>query len=92
MNLNVVAPRAELEQGQAFDLVVATNILVYDDRFQQALATASIAWMMSPGGVFLANDALSADHVQSLEFVERHTVAFATSGRNGDNVLAYRRR
>jgi hypothetical protein len=92
LNLNVVAQRAELEQGQAFDLVVATNILVYYDRFQQALAMASIARMMNPGGIFLGNDALSADHVQSLEFVDRHTVAFATTGRNGDNVLAYRRR
>jgi hypothetical protein len=92
LNLNVVAQRTELEQGQAFDLVVATNILVYYDRFQQALAMASIAWMMNPGGIFLANDALSARHVQSLEFVDRHTVAFTTSGHNGDNVLAYRRR
>jgi hypothetical protein len=92
LNLNVVAQRAELGQGQAFDLVVATNILVYYDRFQQALAMASIARMMNPGGIFLANDALSAHHVQSLEFVDRHTVAFATSGHNGDNVLAYRRR
>ena len=92
LNLNVVAQRAELEQGQAFDLVIATNILVYYDRFQQALAMASIARMMRPGGIFLANDALSAHHVQSLEFLDRHTVAFATSGPYGDNVLAYRLR
>jgi hypothetical protein len=92
LNLNVVAQCAELEQGQAFDLVIATNIFVYYDRFQQALAMASIARMMRPGGIFLANDALSAHHVQSLEFLDRHTVAFATSGPYGDNVLAYRLR
>jgi hypothetical protein len=92
LNLNVVAQCAQLEQGQGFDLVIATNILVYYDRFQQALAMASIARMMNPGGIFLANDALSAHHVQSLEFLDRHTVAFATSGPYGDNVLAYRRR
>jgi len=92
LNLNVVAQRAELEQAQAFDLVIATNVLVYYDRFQQALAMASIARMMNPGGIFLANDALSAHHVQSLEFLDRHPVAFATTGPNGDNVLAYRRR
>jgi hypothetical protein len=92
LNLNVVAQSAELEQGQGFDLVIATNILVYYDRFQQALAMASIAQMMNPGGIFLANDALSAHHVQALEFFDRHTVAFATSGPYGDNVLAYRRR
>jgi hypothetical protein len=92
LNLNVVAQCADFEQEQAFDLVIATNILVYYDRLQQALAMASIARMMNRGGIFLANDALSAHHVQSLEFVDRHTVAFATSGPYGDNVLAYRRR
>jgi hypothetical protein len=91
-DLNVVGQCVDLEQGRAFDLVIATNILVYYDRFQQALAMASIARMMNSGGIFLANDALSARHVQSLEFLDRHTVAFATSGPYGDNVLAYRRR
>jgi hypothetical protein len=92
LDLNIVAQRVDLEEGQGFDLVIATNILVYYDRFQQALAMASIARMMNPGGIFLSNDALSAHHVQSLEFVDRHTVAFARSGPYGDNVLAYRRR
>jgi hypothetical protein len=92
LDLNVVAQCVELPPGQAFDLVIATNILVYYDRFQQALAMASIARMMNPGGIFLANDALSAHHVQSLEYLDRHTVAFATRGPYGDNVLAYRRR
>jgi len=92
LDLNVVAQCVDLEQGQGFDLVIATNILVYYDRLQQALAMASIARMMNPGGIFLANDALSAHHVPSLEFLDRHTVAFATHGPYGDNVLAYRRR
>jgi len=91
LNLNVVTQRVDLEEGRKFDLVVATNILVYYDRFQQALAMASIASMMSPGGIFLANDALSAHHVKSLEFLDRHAVAYAKSGPYGDNVLAYRR-
>jgi hypothetical protein len=92
LDLNVVTQRVDMEEGKAFDLVIATNILVYYDRFQQALAMASIARMMNSGGIFLANDALSAHHVKALEFVDRHTVAFATKGPYGDNVLAYRRR
>src|SRR5580700_147736 len=67
LNLNVVAQCAELEHGQAFDLVIATNILVYYDRLQQGLAMASIARMMNSGGIFLANDALSAHHLESLK-------------------------
>jgi hypothetical protein len=92
LDVNIVAQRMDLEEGKAFDLVIATNILVYYDRFQQALAMASIARMMNRGGLFLANDALSAHHVKALEFVDRHTVAFAKKGPYGDNVLAYRRR
>jgi hypothetical protein len=92
LDLNVVTQRVEMEEGKGFDLVIATNILVYYDRFQQALAMASIARMMNRGGIFLANDALSAHHVKALEFLDRHTVAFATKGPYGDNVLAYRRR
>jgi hypothetical protein len=90
MDLNVVTQRVELEPGQGFDLVIATNILVYYDRFQQALAMASIARMMNPGGIFLANNALPAQHAESLEFLGRRTVAYATNGSYGDDVVVYR--
>ena len=92
LDLNVVTQRVELEPGQGFDLVIATNILVYYDRFQQALAMASIARMMNPGGIFLANNALPAQHAESLEFLGRRTVAYATDGSYGDDVVVYRRR
>jgi len=92
MDLNVVTQRVELEPGQGFDLVIATNILVYYDRFQQALAMASIARMMNPGGIFLANNALPAQHAESLEFLGRRTVAYASNGSYGDDVVVYRRR
>ncbi|HEY6126782.1 MAG TPA: class I SAM-dependent methyltransferase [Candidatus Acidoferrum sp.] len=92
LDANVVTQRVALPPARGFDLVIATNILVYYDRFQQALAMASIARMMNPGGIFLSNDALSAHHVQSLEFLDRHSVSFSTKGRFGDNVLSYRRK
>jgi SAM-dependent methyltransferase len=92
LDLNIVAQRMDIEEGQGFDLVVATNILVYYDRFQQALAMASIARMMNPGGIFLANNVLPAQHVESLEYLGRRTVAYATDGSYGDDVVVYRRR
>src|SRR6266581_5959722 len=92
LDLNIVAQRMDIEEGQGFDLVVATNILVYYDRFQQALAMASIARMMNPGGIFLANNALPAQHVESLEYLGRRTVVYATDHSYGDDVVAYRRR
>jgi len=88
-DLNVVG---EVVDGEEFDLVVATNILVYYDRFQQALAMAGIARMMSPGGVFLSNTVLPAQRQAALEYLGRRSVSYSASGSYGDDVVAYRRR
>jgi hypothetical protein len=91
LDVNIVAQQMNLEPGRGFDLVIATNILVYYDLFQQALAMGNIAHMMNPGGFFLSNDTLSRHHVPTLVFLDRHNVSFATTGKYGDNVLTYRR-
>jgi len=39
-------------------LIVATNVLVYYDFFEQSLAMANIARMLKPGGFLLSNTAL----------------------------------
>jgi hypothetical protein len=91
LDVNIVTQQMNIENGQGFDLVIATNILVYYDLFQQGLAMANIAHMMNSGGLFLSNDTLSAHHVPSLVFLDRHSVSFSTSGPYGDNVLTYRR-
>jgi hypothetical protein len=58
-DLNVVAQRLEpLPADEQFDLVVATNILIYYDVFEQSLAVANVARMLRPGGMFLTNDRL----------------------------------
>ena len=38
------------QDAERFDLIVATNVLVYYDAFEQALALANIASMLRPGG------------------------------------------
>lgn len=55
--LDIVTERLH---GQAFDLVIATNILPYFDDRELALAAANIASMLAPGGVFLHNEARPA--------------------------------
>ena len=57
-DLNIVVERLPLEPGERFDLVVATNVLLYYDVFEQALAVANVAAMLRPGGVFLTNTAV----------------------------------
>jgi hypothetical protein len=91
-DMNVVTQSMDVPEGQGFDLVVATNVLVYYDLFQQALAMGSIAHMMNHGGIFLANHALPAQHASALEFLGRRTVAYTPSGAYGDDVVVYRRR
>jgi hypothetical protein len=91
-DLNAVTQTMDIPAGQGFDLVVATNVLVYYDLFQQALAMNSIAHMMNPGGIFLANHALPALHPKDLEYLGGRSVKYTPSGAYGDDVVVYRKR
>jgi hypothetical protein len=75
-----------------FDMVVATNVLVYCDRFQQALAMASIAHMLNGGGILLANHVLPARHPDALQYLGRRSVNYSLSGASGDDIVAYQHR
>ena len=92
LDLNIVAQTLDLPPAERFDLIIATNILVYYDRLQQALAMASIAHLMNPGGIFLANNVLPAQHDPALEYLGRKSIAYANTGAYGDDVVVYRRR
>jgi len=54
-DLNIVLQRLDVAAGDRFDLIVATNVLVYYDVFDQCLALANIARMLRPGGLLLSN-------------------------------------
>src|SRR5438876_1217038 len=77
---------------QGFDLVVATKVLVYYNRLEQALAMANIARLLNPEGIFLANNPLPSEHASDLRYLGRRTTAFTPSGVYGDDVVVYRRR
>jgi len=91
-NANIVAETLDFPPGKGFDLMVATNVLVYYNRLEQALAMANIARMLNPGGIFLANNVLPAQHTGDLTYLGRRTTAFTPSGAYGDDVVVYRRR
>jgi hypothetical protein len=55
VDFNVVT---EKWTGPPFDLVIATNVLVYYDKLDQALAFSAIETMLRPGGFFLTNNAV----------------------------------
>jgi hypothetical protein len=52
LNLNIVTERLD---GEAFDLVIATNVFIYYDMLEQALAMSNVAAMLRPGAFLLAN-------------------------------------
>jgi hypothetical protein len=86
-DLNVVTERWA---GPPFDLVIATNVLVYYDKLDQSLAFASIEAMLRPGGFFLTNNAvveLPVSRLRSHGFV---TVQHAAD--RVDHVFWYRKK
>ncbi len=56
--MNIVVERLRLPEKERFDLIVGTNIFVYYDAFQQALALENIGAMLKRGGLLLTNDRL----------------------------------
>ena len=57
-DLNLVIDRLPVRDDERFDLIVATNVLVYYDIFEQALGASNLAAMLRPGGVFVTNTAV----------------------------------
>ena len=92
VDLDIVSQTSDQEPGKGFDLVVATNILVYYDLFHQALAKAAIARMMNVGGVLLVNHALPSQPASLLEYLGKRSVSYTASAGYGDDVVVYRRR
>jgi hypothetical protein len=52
LDVDIVTERLD---GQVFDLVIATNVFIYYDVFEQALAMSNVAAMLKGDGVLLAN-------------------------------------
>jgi SAM-dependent methyltransferase len=94
-DLNIVLQRVEpAAPAEQFDLVLATNILLYYDVFEQSLAVANIAKMLRPGGLFLTNDRLlelPAAPVRSAGERDVTYMRLPDSSVKGDRLTWYRR-
>jgi len=91
VDLNVVYQRLDLPSAERFDLVVATNILVYYDTFEQCLALVNVARMTAVGGLFLANNVVLELPGSALRSVGYKTVVFSDRPDDGEHVIFYRR-
>jgi len=86
VNLNVVTDR--LDTG-AFDLVIATNVFVYYDELEQALAMSNVEAMLKPGGYLLANVAAPALRSLTIRPVETMTTLYARAADANENILDF---
>lgn len=86
VDFNVVT---EKWTGPPFDLVIATNVLVYYDKFDQALAFRAIDGMLRPGGLFLTNNVVVEPPSSRLRSVGLMTVQHSPD--KVDHLFWYRR-
>jgi SAM-dependent methyltransferase len=91
-DLNVVLQRLEpLADGEQFDLIVATNIFVYYDAFEQALGLMNAASMLRPGGILISNNALPGRLVGSVKPAGSNTVIYTDRPGDSDQFVWYQR-
>ena len=90
-DLNIIVQRLEPPAGDKFDLIIATNILVYYDVFEQSLALANIEWMLKPGGFLLSNNALLELPTSRMHSVGYETVVYSDKPTDGDHIVWYQR-
>jgi hypothetical protein len=89
VDLNIVHQR--MAAPQDFDLIIATNILVYYDVFEQSLALANIESMLRDGGFLLSNNALLELPVSKMKSVDYLTVVYSDRPDDGDHIVWYQR-
>jgi hypothetical protein len=98
VDLNIVFERLSTP-GDAgrFDMIVATNVLVYYEPFEQALAVTNMTGMLRFGGLLLTNQpvpvptALGLSPVLIMSVVLDRVQTGTGSHERGDAVYAYRK-
>ncbi len=87
-DLNVVLQRLD---GAGYDLIVATNILVYYDLFEQCLALKNVERMLRPGGLLLSNNALLELPSSDVRSVGYLTTVYSSRADDGDHIVWYQK-
>jgi hypothetical protein len=90
-DLNIVLQHLELPDDRKLDLMIATNVMLYYEPFEQALALRNIAGMLRAGGMLLTNNALPEVKGVPMRPVGGTSVAYSEDPDDGDHVLWYKR-
>jgi hypothetical protein len=90
-DLNIVMQHLPLPEDRKLDLMIATNVMVYYEPFEQALALQNIAGMLRQEGLLLSNNALPEVKGVPMRPVGGTSVAYSEDPDDGDHVLWYKR-
>ena len=91
VDLNVVFEQFDQSATRPFDLIIATNVFIYYDTFEQALALQNISTLLKPDGFFLTNDWLPHVPQIPMRLMGYTPVRYGESGDWGDNVFWWQR-
>jgi hypothetical protein len=86
LDVNIVTDRLD---GELFDLVIATNVFIYYDLLDQALAMSNVEAMLKPGTFLLAN--FSAPRLASVTIrpVDTTTTLYARARDGTEDILDF---
>ncbi len=92
IDLNIVLERLNLPAADRFDLIVGTNIFVYYDAFEQALALENAGAMLKSGGLLLTNDRLPTTPGSSMQLAGITIVPFDAPGASARQAVGWYRK
>ena len=91
VDLDIVVQRLDLPPQQGFDLIIATNVFLYYDIFEQLLALANAQDMLRPGGFLLSNNSLPVLSSSQMRAVDYLSLFYSDLPDDGDVIVWYER-
>jgi len=92
VDLDIVLERLDLAAAERFDVIVATNIFLYYDPFEQALALDNAAALLKPGSLLLTNDRLPEPPNGSMRLAGVTVVPFDSPGVTARQAVGWYRK
>ena len=86
LDLNIVTERID---GETFDLVIATNVFIYYDVLEQALAMSNVEAMLKPGAFLLANFSAPTLASVTIRPVETMTTLYTRARAANEEILDF---
>jgi SAM-dependent methyltransferase len=91
IDLNIVFEQFDRSAKRRFDLIIATNVFLYYDTVEQALALQNISTLLKPAGFLLTSDSLPRLPQIPMRSMGYTPVRYGEGGDWGDNIFWWQR-